>query len=355
MIHEENGDATVSAFVTDLPIGVSDRPVLKGCCVVVCTRNRPATVARFLDSVFTQDAIPEELLVVDGSDAADTEQSVRDLAQSRALAVRTRYVRVGATQRGLTRQRNLALRMVSLRLIAFFDDDIVLRPDCLAQLANAHTVLGDSVAGVGAFIDNERLAPPPLWRIRRLTGIVSTLRPGRYCRSGISTPWGFLTPTNDTVSGDWLPGGATMWRTDLARAVGFEEGFAGYGSGEDLDFSLRIGRFGRLVMAGSARVYHFKADGGRPDGYQMGYLGLRNHYHTHRYSMPNRRALDAVWFAYAFIADTAIRSVGVLRPLFRQWTWDFLRGRTRFFVELAAGRLPLLPRANGEREVARGG
>jgi GT2 family glycosyltransferase len=329
----------VASFAVTRPGTDGAKAILENCCVAVCTRNRPEAVLAFMDSLAGQHSLPAEMLVVDASDGTGTEQAVRGFAAARAVAERTTYVRVAATKRGLTRQRNLALRLVSLPLIAFFDDDILLEPECLGRLVAAHRDLGEDVAGVAAYIENERLTPPMLWRMRRYTGIVSTLKPGRYCASGISTPWGFLPPTEARVGGDWLPGGATMWRTDLARAIRFEDGFAGYGSGEDLDFSLRIGRHGLLVLAGDARVQHLKADGGRPDGYDTGYRGLANHYHIHRWSMPNRRRRHLVWFLYAFLLDTLIRASGLLRPSRREWTSGFVRGRLRFFLDLAAGRI----------------
>jgi GT2 family glycosyltransferase len=313
-------------------------PSLAGCCVAVCTRNRPHAIVAFLTSLAEQDALPEEVILVDGSDGNETEIVVRNFATGHAFARRWHYARVAASQRGLTRQRTLALELATCPLIAFFDDDILLQPHCLERMVAVHEALGDQAVGVAAYIENERLSPPPLWRLRRMTGIVSTLEPGRYCRSGFSTPWGFMAPTTASVRGDWLPGGATMWRTELARTIGFEHGFAGYGSGEDLDFSLRIGRHGALVVAGDARVMHLKADGGRPDGYDAGYRGLANHYHIHRWSLPDRRRRDAIWFAYAFVMDTLFRASGLLRPSRRAWTRGFVRGRTKFLWRLATGR-----------------
>lgn len=316
----------------------SDRPPLAGCCVAVCTRNRPQAVADFLESVREQTMVPEMVLIVDASDGKATETVVRELADGGMLGQGLQYLRVVPAARGLTRQRNLALRLVRQPLIAFFDDDVILDPACLERMAAVHRRLGDVAVGVGAYIENERLDPPALWRLRRLTGIVSTLAPGRYCRSGFSTPWGFMPPSGAMRAGDWLPGGATMWRTEPARAVGFEDRFAGYGSGEDLDFSLRIGRLGQLVVAGDARVLHLKADGGRPDGYEAGYRGLANHYHIHRWSLPRRRRRDAVWFGYAFVLDTLLRASGVLRPSRAAWTRGFVRGRAKFLWELMRGR-----------------
>jgi GT2 family glycosyltransferase len=295
-------------------------------------------VVSFLESLRSQTVVPDLVLIIDASDGDATEVAVRSAASGTPLAHRLQYVRVVPAARGLTRQRNLALSTATQPLIAFFDDDIVLRPACLERMAAVHRRSGPAVVGVAAYIENERLSPPALWRLRRLTGVVSTLAPGRYSRSGFSTPWGFLLPTDAAVAGDWLPGGATMWRTEPARELGFEDGFSGYGSGEDLDFSLRIGQRGRLLTAGDARVLHLKADGGRPDGYETGYRGLANHYHIHRWSLPARRRRDALWFGYAFVVDTLLRASGLLRPSRAGWTRGFVRGRTKFLWELMRGR-----------------
>ncbi len=319
------------------------RVVLEDCSVVVCTRNRPAAVRAFLESLGSQSSVPKQLLVIDASEGEATERIVRVATCEGLLAGSTRYFRGTVQHRGLTRQRNLALRLVITPLVGFFDDDVILDPECLGRMVNAHREGGLSVVGVGAYIDNERIMPSLLWRVRRVTGIVSTLKPGRYCRSGLSTPWGFLAPTDSVVPGDWLPGCAMMWRSDLAREVGFPERFTGYGSGEDLDFSLRMAQKGRLLVAGTAHAVHLKDPGGRPDGYETGHLGSCNHYHTHRFAMPDRRSVDAAWFVYATVMDAAIRAIGLLRPAQSRWTWDFLRGRFRFLFELLRERLPVLP------------
>ena len=80
----------------------------------------------------------------------------------------------------------------------------------------------------------------------------------------MSTPWGLLPPTDETVEGDFLIGYSMMWRTELARAVGFSEKFFGYSQGEDLFFSLLMQRHGKLLLAGAAHMHHLHDPSGRP-------------------------------------------------------------------------------------------
>jgi GT2 family glycosyltransferase len=303
-----------------------------GCCVAVCTSGRPASVLRFLESLRTQEPAPQQVVVVDASPDDATEQALRAYPLLGDLAQRLDYLRVDRPLSGLTPQRNIALRTATTDLIAFFDDDIVLLPGCLAEMARVHRAT-PRIVGVAAVIVNERSQPPALWRVRSLLRIIPTLRPGRYTPSGIQTPWRFLPPTDAVVEGEWLPGGATMWKTVVAREVWFNEGLDGYASGEDLEFSLLMRRKGKTVVAGSAHLLHLQDSSGRPNAFQMGYMGLRNLFYIHQACRPHARSLDTAYFLYGFSLDTLVRLLALLRPGERRMRWEFLRGRLRFFGE----------------------
>jgi GT2 family glycosyltransferase len=147
--------------------------------------------------------------------------------------------------------------------------------------------------------------------------MVSSLRPGTYSRSGMSVPWGLIPATEEVVEGDWLPGGATMWKTETIHEVGFCEAFAGYAQGEDLDFSVRAGRKGKLVLAGAARLRHLHAASGRPNHFRQGYMALYNEYQIHRRVLEDRNLRDVAWFAYAHALDTLFLARHLLVP--RRW------------------------------------
>lgn len=333
-------EAHVVARMTGAATAADRRPLSpgaalrRGCAVAVCTYRRAEGLARFLDSLAGQQRRPDQLIVVDASPDDETERMMAARTDHEALAGELLYFRVTGPLKGLTRQRNFALCWVETDLVAFFDDDVVLTPDCVAEMERAGRTAGEGVVGVGAYVLDERRRPPLLWRMRRLLGIVPHLQPGRYCRSGMSLPWSFLAPTTDCVEGDWLSGCAMLWRADLARAIGFDETFSGYSNGEDLEFSLRMRAHGRLVVAGTARAWHLRESSGRPNAYQMGYAGLTNLYRIHRHCLDRRTWRDAAWFLYAFGMDTLIRGGALIRP---GETWQkirFLQGRLRFFFQL---------------------
>ncbi len=308
--------------------------LVTGLSVVVCTYMRPGSLRRFLESAATQDRKPNQLIIVDGSPSDEAELMLRNYAGVENLADRLLYFRVSDALKGLTRQRNFAMRWVTTDLVAFFDDDIVLLPNCLRELEKAYRLSGDQVVGVGAFVENEYERPPFRWRLRLILRLVPNLQPGTYCRSGILLPWGFLAPTEALTEGDWLNGCAMMWRTAVAREVGFNELYGGYGSGEDLEFSLEMASKGKLLLTGKSRVLHLKENHGRPSAYELGYMSISNAYDIHRHCLPDRTWKDIAWFFYAHGLDSLIISTKLIWPRGTHERWQYVKGRLSFFNQL---------------------
>jgi GT2 family glycosyltransferase len=301
-----------------------NRPALTGVAVVVCTRNRPELLQGFLDSLALQRPMPEQLVIADSSTNDQSQQVLERHPARDRLARCVTYIRVGQALAGLTRQRRVALAAVRSDLLASFDDDIVLREGCLAALERPMRD-HQELAGVGASIDNCAARLSLRWRLRRLLFVVPSLAPGRYFRSGVSTPWRYMEPAQALVAGDWLPGGAVIWRTAPVRALGYAEPLDGYGAGEDLEFSLRMAQHGPLALSREARLLHLQSGEGRPDPRRLGYELLRNRIYirdvTARWQGSNRP-----WFVYAMIVETLIESLDLFRPALTRRTAAYLLG-----------------------------
>lgn len=334
-------DDVVTSFRLDRPetIGTQDQEREgRDLAVAVCTYRRAASLTRFLDSMTAQEVFSRQLVIVDASPDDETERAVRAHKGIADRVASLLYTRVRGELKGLTRQRNFALRRVETPWVAFFDDDIVLLPGCFRAMLQAVRGNVADIVGVGCLIVNDREKPKLLWRTRRALGVVSTLRPGRYCRSGMSIPWAFLGVDTGVFEGDWLQGGATMWRTASAVQTGFNQSYSGYSHGEDLEFSLRVRRFGRLVTAAEARVLHLQEAGGRPSAREMGYMTARNAYDIHRRLLPGRRRRDAAWFVYAFGVDALVRGLKLAWPRGFRTRWGFISGRFAFLRDLILSR-----------------
>jgi GT2 family glycosyltransferase len=286
--------------------------IAPGLTVVICTYQRPESTIRVLNSIARQVRLPDATMIIDGSVDARTADAIAEW-RSANLRQPIQYWHVDVSHRGLTRQRNFALDRVRTDLVAFFDDDVVLAPNCLDEMERAHRS-APGVVGVGCFAGPDIASPKALWRLRRRLGVVPALQAGRYYRSGMSIPWELDPRRESSIEGDWLPGWGMMWQTAAARTVRFNDGFAGYAQGEDLDFSLRMARHGKLIMARAAELRHLPDHAGRPDASRLGYMEIYNRYQIHRRSRGNRGALDVVWFTYAWGVDTLMLCRHLIRP-----------------------------------------
>jgi GT2 family glycosyltransferase len=279
-----------------------------GIAVVLCTYHRPERARRLLASLALQTRPVDQLIVVDASRDAATDE----IAAAMPGLPWVSYWRVTEPLRGLTRQRNFGLMHVEYDLVAYFDDDVELDRDCLRQMEQA-LLAQPELVGVGCFAE-PWLAPTALWRLRRVLGIVPSLTPGSYTRSGMSVPWRFHAPTAEVVGGDWLPGCAMMLKTEAAAKVRFDEALGGYGQAEDLDFSLRLRAEGRLAMAGAARCEHAHAPEGRPDAFRIGQMEIAHRHRIWRRVHDRPGLSGRLLFAYAWTLDTVLLLRDAVRP-----------------------------------------
>ncbi|MEV6343644.1 glycosyltransferase family A protein [Actinoplanes sp. NPDC051851] len=132
------GPVPAGGFIPDREPGflVTRRRVLASApeiTVVVCTRERPAALARCLESLFAQRYPGFRVLVVDNApESGATAAVVRDAAATRD------WVRYLAEPRaGLSYARNTAVAACPGRILAWIDDDEIADPHWLAEIARA--------------------------------------------------------------------------------------------------------------------------------------------------------------------------------------------------------------------------
>jgi glycosyltransferase involved in cell wall biosynthesis/GT2 family glycosyltransferase len=314
--------------------------LVPGLTVAVCTYRRASALTRLLSALAEQPHPVREIVIVDASPDDATEAAVLQHPMW-SQGQRGWYVRVGPAGRGLPRQRNLALDLVTSDLVVFFDDDVVPLPGCLAAMEEALRTEPDLV-GTGARMVPEAGQPAAsnrtrMARLRHRLGILPTLEPGRYHRTGMSTVWDDTQLTTPLTRGDWLPGYAAMWRTEIAQQVRYADDFAGYAQGEDLEFSLRAGRHGAMALVTAAAVVDHHDLGGRPDPFELGYMAVRNRVEIHRRGLPDRTRRDVARLVYAWTVDSLILALGLLRPRSVRTTAAQLAGRTAAARDAALG------------------
>jgi GT2 family glycosyltransferase len=222
--------------------------------VIICTRNRFDDFIRTLPSIAEQILTPDELIVVDSSE----ETKLDGYLNSVKLPFPVRYFH---SPPGLTLQRNHGIRESKGDLIFFFDDDVDLDKNYLAEVEKVFASdIKQEIGAVGGMIVEHssptarlRLEQFTFYVLRLIFGVVGT-RNGKFYPSGMPSH-----PHKNQPSGfiECLSGCCMAFRREVFEKVKFDEALAHYGLMEDVDISKQTLDAGyKIYYQTSATLFH---------------------------------------------------------------------------------------------------
>lgn len=265
---------------------------------------RSQAIIKLLLSVAEQTLYPDQILIIDGSLDTKTKKVLEE-----KYFEKLSYHLVTPRQRGLTKQRNFGIALVteSIDVVCFLDDDVILKNDYFEQLIKTYQKHPEAL-GVGGYIIEDTKWEwvgedynPPInefyfdeWKIqdssrfilRKKLGLDSDCPPGYSSMSSHGRSVGFLPPSGKIYPVEMLMGGVSSFRKETVEKNKFSEYFEGYGLYEDADFCLRVAKEGILYLNTSAKLYHYHESAGRPDQYQYGKMVVRNGWYVWRTKNP---------------------------------------------------------------------
>ena len=310
--------------------------------LIICTYQRPDEIQRLLKTVVIQTTLPDEIIIIDGSLDNKTEKVIQEIMQ--VVGGKLAYIHVNATERGLTRQRNLGIKRAKGKIIAFLDDDTVLQRTYFEEILACFQRHPGAV-GVGGLIMNsknwmrvEKKKHPSLgtfrwgewerrddfrWRLRKLLKLDSPLPPGWMPSFGHGRQSSYPPDGNDYAA-EFIMGGASAWRSHIFSRVQFSTYFEGYGLYEDLDFCIRSSRLGIILLCTRAQLEHYHASSGRPNFFQYGVMVVRNGWFVWRKRWPNppfgsKLKWLLITLLLAFLRLVDLRRSGFEEALGRFW------------------------------------
>lgn len=220
--------------------------------VGIATRGRPAILMETLRTLDRQVRKPDRILICYTAEADVT--GVRESCPEAELFL---------SSPGSACQRNVLLRSAAdCDVVLFLDDDFLLAP-----------------AYVGVTIQVMEADPA----IAVVTGTViadGAKGPGLSVEGGLRRLQQDAAPENDLATIPWFNGyGCNMAiRMSIVREhrIEFDERLPLYAWYEDMDFTRRVGAYGRTVKLLGARGVHLGTKVGRTSGRRLGYSQVAN-------------------------------------------------------------------------------
>jgi GT2 family glycosyltransferase len=220
--------------------------------VIIPSCGRPQVLEDTIASVFEQTVAPTEVIL-----------SVVSTADVTAATASAPSVRVVYGPRGLTVQRNTAIQRMDAtsEFVLFLDDDVELVPSYIENSLNVFEARQDVVVVTGHFLAENVTRG----EARRIVASACDDSSGLVGREIVEARSAF--------------GGNMCIRAWLAREVSFDEQLPLYGWLEDLDWSARAARHGRIVWSRSSAMVHLHVSSGRISPKQFGYAQVVNPYY----------------------------------------------------------------------------
>lgn len=285
--------------------------------VVICTRDRPASLLDTLRSLRTQTDRPDELLILDDGCLSQIDH---DRVAVAAGEVTPDWRIISTSGRGLTASRNLAAHSAIGDILLYLDDDVTCEANVVREIVR---LMSDPlVSGVTATIIE------PTFRARAAKLFQWGYRlAGWWGIAPRGTPRGprpaALNDPSAARRARWLSGAAMALRRSVVLAHPFDESLTEYALGEDREMGYRLAPKHWLLESKRARVIHRRDGGGRADPYRMGFMTAQNYAYILRKTC-DLYAIDVFLIAWSFFVLSIMHSACALMG--RRSHWHELRG-----------------------------
>ena len=220
--------------------------------VVVPTKNRPKELQTFLNSLWEQEFLPDQLIIIDQSEPSKV---INHEAKEKALelGIKLDYLHKESIN-GLVQAKAFAVPYNKCSIISFFDDDIVLEEDCLKEMYQAFIDNPKMTAANGMILNapKESFFKRFVFEITHF-GIYSDNRREVFYQMS-DTKESQLIPKKLNA----LSGGLTFYRKQIFEKVPFDE-INKFHSYEDKEHSIRLelNYPNSMYLIPKAKLYHY--------------------------------------------------------------------------------------------------
>jgi GT2 family glycosyltransferase len=239
--------------------------------IIVPTCNRKNLVFELIGRINLNDERLIELIIVDSSDKNfDTDITI--------LSSKIHFVYTDV--RSASIQRNLGLKHLSKqsKYVFFLDDDVKPARDYFKSLLVTIRE-GKAVGASGIAIDPKfRDKPSRDFLNTKKLFLLDSREGGVLLKSAVNVPiQNKLKKGKDIYSTDWLIG-CSVWDVDIFTKISFPSNFFGQSLGEDVLFSAKAKKYGKLLVNSKIILEHEMSHIHRPNKKDHYRMWIRNRY-----------------------------------------------------------------------------
>lgn len=257
--------------------------------VIIPTRNRPNLLSDLIKTILPQLSGADEVIVVDSSDPDLLSTNLEKIPRINFIISCARSAAV---------QRNIGLdKMGFTDYVFFLDDDVV--PDsnyfenCIQALKTSRAI---GVSGLALKFSQLTVRPysSGLVGLLKRVFLLDSNQDGLILRSGINIP--IRDSEKKIFEVDWLIG-CSGWVAGKIGQTRFESDFFGQSLSEDVIFSLRMSKKGKLVTDSSILLRHHESGTARPSKEEFWEMWMVNRYRLIQVAEFGIRGLFSYWWA----------------------------------------------------------
>jgi glycosyltransferase involved in cell wall biosynthesis len=237
--------------------------------VVIATRNRNELLIGCLDAILSNSIKPFQIIVIDSSDL-DKRKKIVYLSST----IKHEFTEI----KSAAKQRNIGLSMVdpNSKYIAFIDDDVLIPESYFAKLISSMEKFG--LCGISGLAINSKKesAHKPKGKVKKIFSrlfLLDSNLDGVLLKSGVNIS--VKKKNTIPVESEWLIG-CSIWDYLIIKDLRFEEDFYGQSLGEDVIFSLRASKSGKIAVDTNVVIDHQESPILRPNVEAFMYMWIKN-------------------------------------------------------------------------------
>lgn len=264
-----------------------------GIALIIPTRNRPNHIIRLVKNLEILELKPTFVIIVDSSD----QDKIVNISSKTLEIINIRTdIKSAAIQRniGIEYLQTLSLKK-TIEFISFLDDDIQVQRNYFNLVLENFKVRKEFV-GISGIAKSGESSTQRIKKTRLTNFIGITGDPGTLTSAAVNISPHGIEEFSDV---DWLIGCST-WRIHIFHDLRFERDFLGQSLFEDVIFSARAKKFGKLGLDPSISIFHELAGEGRDSQKEHYASWVKNRYRIYDYNILNISKLK-FWILIGFL------------------------------------------------------